>query len=847
MSYASQNGIIPPMQAQTHLNSKGLTTLFQQQGDTPILSLQFWVRTGSIHEAPHLGSGLSHLLEHMVFKGTRSYDATQLAQRVSSLGGQWNAYTSTDRTVYHIDGPAQHWSEFLHILHELVFFPTFPRDEWEREREVIRREMAMYDDNPSDISYRALIETLYHAHPRRLPVIGHPQLFDALSYEQMLEYHQRRYTPENSFIVCSSGGGIVDEAAFIQQLDALQEQLTTHHSPTPSISPEPRQWGARRHRREFAQPTSTLILAWRTPPATHPDTPALALLSSILGSGRSAWLHALFHDDKGLAHDVSCSVIADRESESAFIIEADCERDTRDELRDELLAYLAELAEQSGFEQALQRALTQLKLARLRGLSSVHGRANALGISWHQSRNLKLSEEWEQALTQVSASDLVRVIKTYFIPQKLCEISIDPLGTNPQVDPSTSSTTQATLSTHELSNGLRLVTRPDASLPIIHIALAIGAGCASECAAQAGVNQLLAECLLKGTLTRASRDIAEGLENCGSPINSNAGNNSILIDLQCLSEHFEKTLDILADILLNPSFEEDSINTEKQAIIADILDAEQDPLAYAFRCLRSHCFGETSYGLVPDGSVESVNSLTRHDVLKQYARLFCGRNMVMSVTGDIPHDTHDQVERALLTLPTGSPVTRSSTPPQKAGELHKALDKEQAVLVLALPGLAVDSEQDTAMDLILEWLRDMAGPIFTELREKRALAYYATATSLKGVDVGCLYFYLGTSPQQLGEARQALDDSLRELYEHGMPKDIFERTRGLALAEHQMLIQSQSHICEQLALDSLLGLPSEHSLTLPERLRSTTHAEVNELLRHLLRPEATRSYITVSN
>ncbi len=835
------------MQTQTHLSSNGLTTLFQQQGDPPILSLQFWVRTGSLHESPHLGSGLSHLLEHMVFKGTRSYDATQLAERVSSLGGQWNAYTTTDRTVYHIDGPAEHWSEFLHILHELVFFPSFPRDEWEREREVIRREMAMYDDSPSDISYRALIETLYHAHPRRLPVIGYPQHFDALSYEDMVDYHQRRYCPENTFIVCSCGGDIVQEDAFMQRVNALQAELTSSPSPTLPIAPEPRQWGPRCHRREFAQPTSTLMLAWRTPPAGHPDAPALTLLSSILGSGRSAWLHARFHDEEGLAHDVSCNIIGDRESESAFVIEADCDREKRDELRDELLAYIAELPEQADFEQALQRALTQLKLARLRSLSSVHGRANALGISWHMTRNLALSEEWEYALSQVSARDLARVVKSYFIPQKLCEVSIDPTDTNPRETSCTSARTTTSIRTQELSNGLRLVTRPDASLPIIHISLAIGAGCGSESAAQSGINNLLAECLLKGTRSRSTRDIAEGLENCGSPINSDAGNNSIMIDLQCLSDQFDKTLDILADILLHPSFDEDAIATEKESMIADVLDAEQDPLAYAFRCLRPLCFGETSYGLLPDGHVESLSSLTRHDVLNQYTRLFCARNMVLSLTGDLPDDITEQVERALHTLPAGSPVSRSNTPAQQAGDVHEQLDKEQAVLALALPALAVGAEQDTAMELILEWLRDMAGPIFTELREKRGLAYYATATSLHGVDTGCLYFYLGTSPQQLDEAREALDDCLRELYEQGMPEEIFERTRALALAEHQMVSQSQSHIGKELAIDTLLGLASDHSLSLPERLRTITHAEVNELLRHLLRPEATRTSITVSN
>ncbi len=841
------SGIMSRMQAHTHLGSKGITSIFQHQGDVPLISLQFWVQTGSIHESPQLGSGLSHLLEHMVFKGTRSYDTFQLADRVSSLGGMWNAYTSTDRTVYHIDGPAAHWKEFLSILHELVFHPSFPRDEWEREREVIRREMAMYDDDPHDLSYRTLIETLFRAHPRRLPVIGHPALFDALSYEDMLAYHQRRYTPQNTFVVCSCGGGVLTQQDFTAELETLQSEISAPQpSPQPSIAAEPVQWGSRLERREFAQPTSTLMLAWRIPHAGHPDAPALSILSSILGGGRAAWLHALFHDEEGLAHDVSCTLIPEREGEGAFIIEADCEREKRDELRDRLLDYLSTLAESDGFTEGIQRALAQLQIQRLRALSTVQGRANSIGVIWHLTRNLQLHDEWEQALKRVTAADIQRVITTYLHQSTRCEVSIDPLGSNPEEGASSTRSESTSLTQHELPQGLRLVTRPDPSLPIVHISLAIGAGCGSEDAATAGINSLLSECLLKGTHTRSSSDIANGLENRGSSIDSEAGNNTILITSQCLSHELSYTLDILADIILHPSLPEDAIATEKESMIADILDAEEDPLAYAFRSLRPLCYGESSYGLIPDGTVESVSSLTREQLLAQHARLFCGRNMVLSLTGELPDDLVDQVSRLLDTLPAGCAVTRSSTAPQQAADARMLLDKEQSVITLALPSPPVNSEENTTMSLILEWFRDAAGPLFTELREKRGLAYYATAAAMSGVDTGCFYFYLGTSPEQETEAREALTACLTDLYEQGIPAEIFERTRALALVGHQIQMQSQSRIGKNLAIDTLLGLPSDQVLTLPERFASITHAEVEDNLRELLHPEATRTWVTVS-
>ena len=135
----------------------GLTVLIKEDKSHPVVSLQYWVGTGSMNEGHWQGSGLSHLLEHLVFKGTAHFSGQELARKVQERGGHWNAYTSVNRTVYYIDGPAESWQIFLNLLTELVFFPTFPEDEMEREKEVVRREMAMYADDPDSVAYQLLM------------------------------------------------------------------------------------------------------------------------------------------------------------------------------------------------------------------------------------------------------------------------------------------------------------------------------------------------------------------------------------------------------------------------------------------------------------------------------------------------------------------------------------------------------------------------------------------------------------------------------------------------------------------------------------------------------------------
>jgi len=126
----------------------GVDVILHEEHAHPVVSLQIWVETGSMHELPLPGAGLSHLLEHMVFKGTKSFSGEVLANRVEELGGSWNAYTTYDRTVYYLDGPAEAAPELMKMLFELVYLPTLLKDEFEMEREVIRREIAMGQDDP---------------------------------------------------------------------------------------------------------------------------------------------------------------------------------------------------------------------------------------------------------------------------------------------------------------------------------------------------------------------------------------------------------------------------------------------------------------------------------------------------------------------------------------------------------------------------------------------------------------------------------------------------------------------------------------------------------------------------
>ena len=829
------------MQGEVYTCKNGLTVIVNRQTAFPVVSVQVWVGTGSEHEGEHAGAGLSHLIEHMVFKGTQDLNAQQLNEEVAALGGIWNAYTSTDRTVYHIDGPATNYRRFTEILLQLVYHPTFPEDEFEKEREVIRREMAMYNDDPRDAAYRALIGTLYKVHPKRLPVIGVQSLFDSLTHADMVAYHRNRYTPGNMF-VCIAGD--VEPTEVYRMVEEAVAAIPARAAIQPPPVQEPRQWGSRTLRTEFAQPTSTLMLGWRIPNAQHPDAAPLAVLASVLGDGRAAWLYKKFHDETAQAHDVSTSIMPDKQGEGTFLIEADVERTDRDALRDALLAYVAELP-QAEFSEGVQRALRQITAQRLRTLATVQGQAALTATCWHRTRNLQADTEWAEALQRVTPADLARVCATYLRPDRLTEVSVDPIGSNPATqEEATAHGLPAPIET-TLPNGLRLIMRVDKRVPMVYTCLAMVAGSRTEASATAGINSLLAECMLKGTTSRSAAKVADAVENLGGHINCSAGNNTLVLSTRALAEDATTMLALLADTALHPAFPADAIATAREDMVADILDALEDPAALAFRNVRKACFGQATYGNHPDGTVESVQSLTREHIVQQHARVACARNAVLVITGDFDPATMEQAAARLFAdMPAGEPATCAPTPQQMPADLTIQGGKEQAVLVLAIPGLTATDDDLLLQNIFTDWCRDMAGPMFSEIREKRGLAYYAAAADLPGTDAGCIYFYLGTAPQMLPQAREALEELLSSLAQDGMPADALERTRSTMLTQRLLNEQSGSKTCAATAVNAALGLPADYADTLPERLAAISHEQMQTWMRRTL-SSPIRTWVTV--
>src|SRR6266403_3578913 len=279
----------------------GLTLIIREDHSAPVISAQAWCKAGSVDEGRWLGAGLSHMLEHMLFKGTTTRGAGRIDQEVQDAGGYMNAYTSFDRTVYYIDVPNTGAKVAIDILCDIMQHATLPADEMAKEKDVILREMDMTTDDPGRRSSRRLFETAYTKSPYRFTIIGYPDIFNDLKPDDVLAYYRSKYIPNNVFYVVA---GDVKTDDVIGQIRAAYNGARARPVPPMVLPDEPRQTAPREVIEEAPVQLAHFHFSWHIPELRHPDVPVLDVLAALLGNGRSSRLYQEVREKQGLVNSI---------------------------------------------------------------------------------------------------------------------------------------------------------------------------------------------------------------------------------------------------------------------------------------------------------------------------------------------------------------------------------------------------------------------------------------------------------------------------------------------------------------------------------------------------------------
>src|SRR5882757_4968393 len=240
---------------------------------------------------------MSHVLEHMLFKGTTTRPGSRIDQEVQEAGGYMNAFTSFDRTVYHIDVPNTGAKVAIDILCDIMQNASLPQEALEKEKQVIVREMDMNVDDPGRRASRRLFETAYTRSPYRFTVIGYPDIFHELKPEDIRSYYQEKYAPNNVFYVVA---GDIKEQEVVAQIRESYARAKAKAMPPSVLLLEPRQTAPREIIEEARIELGHFHVAWHIPELSHPDVPVLDVLAAVLGNGRSSRLYQEIREKQGV-------------------------------------------------------------------------------------------------------------------------------------------------------------------------------------------------------------------------------------------------------------------------------------------------------------------------------------------------------------------------------------------------------------------------------------------------------------------------------------------------------------------------------------------------------------------
>jgi zinc protease len=827
---------LPPGVTLTTLDN-GLTIIVREDHSAPVVSAQAWCQAGSIHEGAWLGAGLSHVLEHMLFKGTTTRPGNRIDQEVQEAGGYMNAYTSFDRTVFHIDVPNTGARVAVDVLCDIMQNATLPADELAKEQQVILREMDMNTDDPGRRAGRRLFETAYTRSPYRFTVIGYPDIFNALQPKDICDYYRAKYAPNNVFYVVT---GDIRRDDVVAQIREAYSKSKTQPLPPVVLPEEPPQIAPREVIEEAPIELGHFHLAWHIPELRHPDVPALDVLAALLGQGRSSRLYQSVRERQGLTHSVEAWTYSPG-NPGLFGLSALVDPDKFLAARDAMLQEVEAMKAAPVAAPELGKAVKQFLAATLAVRKTMQGQAQDLGGSWLAATDLNFSERYLVAVRRVAPEDIQRVARHYLTPENRTLYALLPTGTAPKPVVIGQTSTEHPVHKFELPNGLHLLVKEDHRLPFVELRTVFKGGVLAETVESNGLTQLAGKLLLKGTATRSAEDIARQIESVGGSLDSYGGNNSFGVNAEVLSSDFAVALDLVADVLLNPAFPAPALEREREVQLAAIRDQKDHLLQSALLGMRRALFGPAGYGLDALGTETSVGKIQVPDLQAFHARLARPNNCVLAIYGDI------QVEQARAAVEQAFGQWRAAPQPTLEAKLAalkapervtETRDKKQAVLVIGYWGTTVRDADRYPLDLLHEACSDLGSRLFMRIREKLGLAYYVGAQNVTGLAPGYFAFYAGTAPEKAALVETELLKEAELLRAEGLTADELKRAKAKIIGQRKIARQDLGGLATTNALDELYDLGYDYSATEDARYEAVTLDQIMAATRKYLLPDA---------
>lgn len=846
-----------------HTLKNGLEILLCRDHSVPIVTSMLWYRTGSINEKTG-GTGLSHFLEHMLFKGSQSFAKGEIDRLTLECGGSNNAFTWLDATTYLFNLPASHWELALKIEADRMQGALLDPAEIEAERQVILEEWQTAEDDPDERFWEALNSLALQRHPYRNPVLGWPEDIRSLSRAQLLAHYRQYYHPGQAVLILV--GDLPAHA--LETIEAHLGSLPRGpEPPVPLQISESRRPGQKRlwiPSEDIQLPR--LLICWPAPALKDPDYFAMVWLQYLLTEGWSSRLHQALVENQHFAGDVS-SILFETQDPYLFWIQLELtELVPAAEVEAVLFNEIRRLQSEGVSPEEFARIQNQLLTDHYLNQESTQDRAELAG-ELILSGGWEVFETYQQSLQAVTAADLQAAacnwlnLEHYTLgwlwPQspatsdnpgpeagKILESlkhqrheaqafagQTTPLANLAAVLPATLEMPR--LQTHHTNyaNGLSSQIHLHRKTPTFSLVCSLAAGSQSDPAGQSGLANLTLSSLIKGTHKRKARDFAEALESLGANLSLATHLNHAMLEVSALSSHLEAVVELLREALLEPAFSSSEVNKEKRLILADLQLAQESSGFQANSAFLGLVYGQSAAAFPVEGQLESVRALSPEAVRDFYQQHYSPARGILTLAGNLePDDAQECLQQAFGNWhKAGQP--RPEIPELKAQEhfvyQHLPLSgRDQCNLLLGHLGVPREHPDFVALlllDVILGNGPGFASRIPRRLRDQQGLAYYVSLSTTIGSQIwpGLVQAQVETSPERALDCLKIILEEIRRVQQDGIRADELRAAQAYLRGRFVFLFESNSQRSNYLVQQALYGWPQDYLNRYLEQIQQT--------------------------
>lgn len=753
-------------QAQMYKLDNGQTVVVQEVKNNPIVTIDTWIKTGSIDEEDS-NNGVAHFLEHLFFKGTKTHEPGEFDKILETKGAITNAATSKDFTHYYITIPSKDFDLAMDLHGDMILHPLIPRKEMEKERKVVLEEISKDLNSPTKIMQDNLNSMLYTTHPYKRKVIGRSDVIETITRDQVLSFYNKNYSPSNMVTV------IIGDVDANHAIEKTKEAFNAEYKKqTKTIYTKEAPLTKQQKKVEYLDTESGyMVIGFRGTPIDDKDSYALDVLATILGDGRSSVLNQVLKEKKRIAFSVDAGNSTFRD-DGIFYISANYEPSKCKIVQDTIFNEIEKIQKNGVTDDQLKLAKNIIERSTYYSRESITNIATEIGYTMALTNDIKFYDTYLDNIKNVSKEDVKKVAEKYLginrsavsivLPKSAKEV---PVASLTQQAPATAELVSENTQTqkYKLSDGATMLYTPNNVNDIIAISIYAKGGQLAE--QKAGTANLTATAMMRGTKNYTSLELSQVLEDNGIKIQPSASADAFAINVLTTKDEYDKTLELLNEVVNNATFEDYEIDKVKTEKLNTIKRNKDVPLQRAIEEYRDLIYQNSPYSISSKILEKNIPNITKEDIINYYNSIFAPKNLVISINGNIDKDKTIQDLNNIFKpkenaknfdfAQYNSKIPTVTTPRQT---IQKVPTTETAWILLGWQTNGVLNEKDYATLQVIDSLlgSGMSSRLFKDLREQEGLAYQLGSGYSPNVLRGSFLLYIGTNPQTLDKAKSGL-------------------------------------------------------------------------------------------